>query len=144
MQLTSPPPALIGPTPAPGPIGVSSIGTLRVGHAVNGIAYTEHKLFTPLDESFAEYTGSLQDAIVATTAAIKELEARGDGRIAVALLGMPGRWVARTVLADPTVMRVVDQGVGHGGIASAEFTSLSRSFGALVTSKGTLLSHVPR
>lgn len=132
-------PIAVTPPRNPGPIGVSTLGTMRIGHAMNGISYTEHKLLSPLGENFATYTGSLQDAIVAATAAIKEYETRADGRLAVALLGMPGQWSARMVLADQTVMRAIDNGAGHGGIASIQFTSVSRSLGALVTSGGSLL-----
>jgi hypothetical protein len=133
------PAAVLAPNGNPGPIGVTSFGTVRIGHALNGVAYTEHKLLAPLNKPFAEYTGSLQDAIASATAAIKDFEATADGRIAVALLGMPGRWTARTIFTDPTVMRAIDNGAGHGGIASIQFTSVSRSLGALVTSGGSLL-----
>ena len=127
--------------PNPGPIGVSTLGTLRIGHAMNGISYTEHKLLSPLNQPIAEYSGSLQDAIAAASAELLKIETAADmqGRLAVALLGMPGRWTARTVLADPTVIRAIDHGAGTGGIASIQFTSVSRSLGALVTSGGSLL-----
>ncbi|MCW2920682.1 MAG: hypothetical protein JWL76_556 [Thermoleophilia bacterium] len=142
MQLAPTTPIAITPPRnpnTPSPIGVASFGELRIGHALNGISYTDHKLVGPLSSNFAEYSGSLQDAIVAATAAIKDVEMRADGRIAVALLGMPGHWVARPLFADSTVMRAIDNGAGHGGIASIQFTSRSRSLAALVTSGGSLL-----
>jgi hypothetical protein len=149
MQLTSvatpavpkPAPCLIGPDAIgnPGPIGNAHYGTVRIGHALNGIAYTEHRIDGPMAKPFGQYTGSLQDAITSAQTAIKELETRADGRVAVALLGMPGRWNAQLIYTDQTVLRAIDNGAGHGGIASIQFTDVSRSMGALVTSGGSLL-----
>lgn len=142
MQLSPATPIAITPPRNPnntGPIGVTSFGELRIGHALNGISYTDHKLIGPMAMPFAEYTGSLQDAITSAQAFVKELETRTDGRVAVALLGMPGRWSAQYLHADETVLRAIDNGAGHGGIASIEFTSRSRSLGALVTAGGSLL-----
>ncbi len=139
--ITKPEPCLIGPD-APGntgPIGNAHYGTVRIGHALNGISYTEHRLDGPMAKPFAQYTGSLQDAITSAQTTIKDLETRADGRVAVALLGMPGRWTAQLLFTDQTVLRAIDNGAGHGGIASIEFTSRSRSLGALVTAGGSLL-----
>jgi hypothetical protein len=136
---------LLGPDTAPngnhGPIGVSSFGTLRIGHALNGIAYSEHHLIAPLSAPLAQYTGSLQDAIAGARRDIMKLQLAGgsQARIAVALTGMGNRWMAHQLFGDPTVVRAIDNGAGHGGIASIEFTSVSRSLGALVTSGGSLI-----
>jgi hypothetical protein len=129
----------VGPVPTPGPIGVGSLGTMRIGHALNGISYTEHKLLAPLTAPFGHYTGSLQDAIISATAAIRDFETRADGRIAVALLMDGTGWSARTVLADSMILRAIDNGPGTGGIASISFPTVSRSLAALVTSEGSLL-----
>lgn len=134
--------SLIEPTPGPGPhnpLGVTTYGTMRVGHALNGVTYSEHKLLGPITAPFKTFTGSLQDAIAGAKAAVAEYETRADGRIAVALLGMPGRWTAQFLYPDQTVLRAIDNGPGKGGIASIEFTSMSRSLGALVTATGSLI-----
>jgi hypothetical protein len=142
MQLASATPIAVTPPRNPNipPIGVASYGELRIGHALNGIAYTDHKILGPLAGPFGRYTGSLQDAIASAQIAVKELETRVDGRVAVALLGMPGRWNAQLIYPDATVLRAIDNGAGHGGIASIEFTSRSRSLGALVTAEHALLA----
>jgi hypothetical protein len=128
--------------PGPGPhnpLGVTSYGEMKVGHALNGIAYTTHKLLGPLAPPVATFTGSLQDAITGAQAFVKDYESRADGRIAVALLGDGHTWNAQFLFGDQTVLRAIDNGPGTGGIASIEFTSVSRSLGALVTATGSLL-----
>lgn len=129
-----------GPGPD-NPIGVTSYGTMRIGHALNGIRYTEHKLTGPLQAPVREYTGSLQDAIAGATRDLANLEMTAvlEGRFALALLGMGNSWRAQMVHADPTVLRAIDNGPGRGGIASISFPSMARSLGAIVTSKGSLI-----
>ena len=131
--VTTPP---LGPNK--GPIGVGSAGTLKIGHALNGIAYTTHALTFPITAPFATYSGSLEDAIKGAQGLLLKNEAAGGPHSVVALLGMPGQYTAQLLHEDHDVARLVDTGVGHGGIASAEFTSVSRSVGALVTSTGAL------
>ena len=136
---------LIGNDTAPngnhGPIGVSSFGTLRIGHALNGVTYSEHHLLAPMSAPFAQYTGSLQNAIAGARRDIMKLQLTGgaQARIAVALTGMGDHWMAHQLFEEPTVVRAIDNGAGHGGIASIEFTAMSRSLGALVTSAGSLI-----
>lgn len=144
---------LIGPNPAPvagpgpdNPLGVTSYGTMRVGHALNGVTYSEHKLLGPLRAPFQTYTGSLEDAIAAAQHDIHRIELTADmsGRLGVALLGMGTTWHAQVLYDEPTVMRAIDNGPGAGGIASISFPSVSRSLGALVTSQGSLIPSQPR
>lgn len=124
-----------------GPIGVASYGTMRVGHALNGVVYTEHKLLGPMNAPMKEFTGSLQDAIAGAKQFLLSIELRADlqAPLAVALLGMGNKWVARTIFSEPTVIRAINTGPGTGGIASISFPSMSRSLGALVTSSGSLI-----
>lgn len=123
-----------------GPIGVASFGTMRIGHARNGVTYTQHHLLAPLSAPFAEYTGSLQDAIAGARRDIMKLQLGGSqARLAVALTGMGNRWMAHQLFEDPAVVRAIDNGAGRGGVASIEFTAVSRGLGALVTSGGALL-----
>jgi hypothetical protein len=132
-----------GPRPAvdPGPIGVSYFGTLRIGHALNGVTYTEHVLEAPLAKPLAHFTGSLADAIKGTQQLLGTSEAKGADRQVVALTGLGNDWYAQVLFGDPTVVQAVDHGAGTGGIASIDFTKVSRSLGALVTSQGTLAAH---
>lgn len=121
------------------PVGVTNVGTMRVGHALNGISYTEHQLVTPGSKPVATFTGSLEDAIAGAKALATDLETRGLGRVAFALTGLGNQWSAQALFADPTVIRAIDNGPGHGGIASITFPSVSRSLGALVTASGSLV-----
>jgi hypothetical protein len=121
------------------PIGVTTFGTMRIGHALNGIAYTEHRLTAPVTKPFGQYTGSLQDAISAVQLATRTQEAQGHSRVAVALLGLPGSWTAHALSPDAAITSAIDFGPGTGGIASISFPTVSRSLAALVTSQGSLL-----
>jgi hypothetical protein len=130
-----------GPNSNHGPIGVASYGTMKIGHALNGIAYSTHQLLGPMAAPFATYTGSLQDAIAGARRDIMKFQLTGgvQSRIAVALTGMGNQWMAHMLFSDNDVVRAIDNGAGHGGIASIEFTAMSRSLGALVTSAGSLI-----
>ena len=132
---------LLGPNENPGPIGPATFGTVKIGHALNGIAYTTHLISGPMSAPFATYKGSLQDAIAGAQRDIMKLQLAGgvQGRVAVALTGMGDAWMAHTLFDNPTLIRAIDNGAGHGGIASIEFTRVSRSLGALVTSGGSLI-----
>lgn len=137
--------SLLGPnTPGTGPhnpIGVTSYGTMRVGHALNGVTYTEHQLLAPLQSPLVTHTGSLQDAIAGAKAQLHrtELAAGAEGRLAVALLGVGNSWRAQLIYSDPTVVRAIDSGPGSVGIASVDFPSRARSLAALVTSQGSIV-----
>lgn len=145
MQLSSTPSILpggcYGTRPAAShtsPIAVSSFGTLRIGHALNGISYTDHQLLSPVGNATAHFSGSLDDAIEGAQQLLARTELDDAPRGILALIGLGGSWDARVVYADPSVLQVVDHGTGTGGIASVEFTQASRSLGALVTSQGVL------
>jgi hypothetical protein len=113
---------------------------VKIGHALNGIAYTTHLISGPMAAPFATYRGSLEDAIKGAQRDIMKLQLQGaTGRVAFALTGMGDAWMAHTLFDNPTLVRAIDNGAGHGGIASIEFTSVSRSLGALVTSAGSLI-----
>lgn len=133
------------PTPVPvdgnpGPIGVSSFGTLRIGHALNGIAYSDHKILSPLTKPFGSFGGSLESAIAGAQALLLRSDSSSTHPGAVALV-MDGRgWAARSIIVDDAVMQVINHGVGTGGIASAAFTDVSRSLAALVTAQGSVLA----
>jgi hypothetical protein len=131
--------------PAPtntGPIGVTSFGTLRIGHALNGVVYSDHQLLAPLVAPTAHFSGSLNDAIEGAQQLLAGQEATGASyRGVIALTGVGTEWDAHILSPDADVLRAVDFGAGTGGIASLEFTSMSRSFGALVSSKGVQTAH---
>jgi hypothetical protein len=124
-----------------GPIGVSTFGTLRIGHALNGVTYTEHHLMSPVTPPVAHFTGSFDDAIAGAQKFLARQELDDAGRGVLAITGLGGSWDAHIVFSDPTVVRAIDNGAGSGGIASIEFTARSRSLAALVTSKGVLAPH---
>ena len=124
---------------ATAPIGISGFGTMRIGHALNGIRYTEHQLLAPVAAPLATFTGSLQDAIVGATALAAKLDASGHGRSTIALLAVANQWTAHTVFPDPMIIRAIDTGAGHGSIASISFPTIVSNFGALVTAQGSLI-----
>lgn len=133
--------------PPHGPIGVGSFGTVRIGHALNGIAYTTHQLSFAITRPAGVFHGSFKDAVSGAQALAASFNATTDGgRAAYALvMGQPGEWTAMQLDLDAYIVRAFENGAGHGGIASIDFPSRSRSLAAIVTERGAvdLLSKAP-
>lgn len=133
MQLTS-----IAPPVTLPPIGATSFGTMRIGHALNGIAYTEHELTAALVPPAATFGGSLANAIEAASLLAKQYDSAG-AHATIALTTLKGAFAAHVLSVDPTVAYAVGNGAGSGGIASISFPTISKSLAALVTSEGSLI-----
>src|SRR4051812_14439982 len=93
------------------PIGVASLGTLRIGHALNGVSFTEHRLVAPVTRPAARFTGSLADAVTGAQQLLTAQDASGSTRGVLALVGDGANgWLARVLVSDPTIVRAIDTG----------------------------------
>jgi hypothetical protein len=111
---------------------------MRIGFALNGVVTQDFRLTMPLTNPAGIFRGSYTDAL----AGAKQLAAKlGDNAVLALNMAQPGEWLAMQLTVDPAVARVIDNGVGHGGIASASFPSVSRSLTALVTANNFLEPH---
>ncbi|MCW2924079.1 MAG: hypothetical protein JWM98_1483 [Thermoleophilia bacterium] len=121
--------------PPHGPIGVGSAGTLRIGHALNGIAWSTHELVMPITAPYFMFKGSHADALAGLQAKLG-LDAARDVRLAVALIGHDEQWSALRLNVGQEVVSAIETGAGHGGIAALQFTPRSGFASELVTAHG--------
>ena len=126
-----------------GPIGVGSVATLHVGYALNGVRYQDIKVLAPVTAPLGSFDGSLADAVTGAQTLLRTLATKHsgshDGVEALALFHTAdNKWMARSIYADPSVLRVIDTKPGTGGITSAEFADRSSDLAALVTLSNAL------
>lgn len=113
---------------------ITRLGDVKVGYAMNGIAYTTYALATAPAASVKLHTRSFDQAVAAVRELMMSTVPQSPAIHGYALLlGENLELVASPVLGEPALFHALDTPAGTGGIASLALLNASRSLLGVVT-----------